>query len=52
MIQSYLSWLRQAKFMLVVELAGNTARMNAVSRVVDTLLRRQLLQSYLIEKPL
>ena len=34
--------------MYILELAGNTSRINAVFRMVDILLRRQLLQSHLI----
>ena len=34
--------------MLTLELAGNTTRMNVASRMVDILLRRQLLQNNLI----
>ena len=34
--------------MYIPELAGNTSRINAVFRMVDILLRRQLLQSHLI----
>ena len=34
--------------MYILELAGNTSRINAIFRMVDILLRRQLLQSHLI----
>ena len=34
--------------MYILELAGNTSRINVVFRMVDILLRRQLLQSHLI----
>ena len=37
-----------AKFMLTLELAGNTARMNDVSPMLVILLSRQLLQNHLI----
>ena len=40
--------LRLSKFMLIVELTGNTTRMNVDSRMVDILLRRLLLQNHLI----
>ena len=36
------------KFMLTLELAGNTARMNDVSPMLVILLSRQLLQNHLI----
>ena len=36
------------KFMVTLELAENTARMNVNSPMVDILLRRQLLQNHLI----
>ena len=48
MIQSFLSYSRLTKFMLTLELAGNTTRMKVDSPIVDILLRRQLLQSQLI----
>ena len=48
MIQSFFSKLRLAKFMLTLDLAGNTAKMNVASPVVDVLLRRYLLQNHLL----
>ena len=42
MIQSFSSQLRLAKFMLTLELTGNTTRMNVDSSTFEFLLRRQL----------
>ena len=46
--QSFLSYLRVTKFISALEPAGNTTRKNIASCMIDTLLRRQLLQSYWI----
>ena len=43
-----LSYLRHTKFMLILEFAGNTTRMNVAFSMVDFLQRRQLLQNQLI----
>ena len=46
-IQRFLSQLRDTKFMLIIELAGNTTIMNVAS--LNILLRGQLLRSSLIQ---
>ena len=42
--------VRLTKFILILELAGNTTRMNVAFLMVDFLQRRQLLQNQLILK--
>ena len=42
--------VRLTKFILILELAGNTTRMNVAFLMVDFLQRRQLLQNHLILK--
>ena len=47
-IWGFLGFLGLTKFMITLELEGNTTRMNVASLIVNILLKRQLMQSLLI----
>ena len=47
-IWGFLGFLGLTIFMITLELAGNTTRMNVASLIVNILLKRQLMQSLLI----